>query len=101
MDMSERLVIGVFVGGAWNLASIWCLAHLLDTWLGTQHSQRRAIGWLLVKFPLLYTLLVVLLRHPAISLLGFGIGFTIVLVVAVGVLAFQRRQTVVARADDR
>ena len=31
-------------GGAWNLASLFCLAHMLKAWLGPMPSQRRAIG---------------------------------------------------------
>ncbi len=98
---ASRLAFGVLAGGLWNLTSLWCLAQLLRAWLGPKPSQRRAIGWLLVKFPFLYVGIFFLMRHPAVSLLGFGIGFTVVLVVAVGVLAFQTRQTVVARADGR
>jgi len=84
-----RAAAGVLAGGAWNLASVWCLAHLLNAWLGPRPSRRRAIGWLMVKFPLLYLLVFALLRSPAISLIGFGIGFSLVLAVVVGWFALN------------
>ena len=93
--------LGILVGGLWNLLSLWCLARLLKTWLGPQHSSRRALGWLLVKFPLLYALLFVAFRHQAVSLLGFGIGFTLVLAVALGVLGASSRQAFGVRSHGR
>ncbi len=96
-----RIALGILVGGTWNLLSLWCLTRLLNAWLGPQHSSRRALGWLLLKFPLLYALIVVAFGHQAISLLGFGIGFTVVLVVALGVLGVSARQAIGARAHGR
>ena len=88
---------GVLVGGLWNLASLWCLSQLLAAWLGPQPSRRRAIVWLCVKFPLLYLAAFALLRQPGLSLLGFGVGFSVVLVVAVAALAANARQLVHGR----
>ena len=106
--------LGILVGGLWNLLSLWCLIHLLNAWvvpppvLGLREAGRKPPlplgprlrrgtqvgGWLLVKFPLLYALLFVSFRHQAVSLLGFGVGFTVVLVVALGVLGFSARQMI-------
>ena len=97
----RRIAFGILVGGTWNLLSLWCLVHLLNAWLGPKRSSRRAIGWLLLKFPLLYALIVVAFGHRAISLLGFGIGFTVVLVVALGVLGVSARQAIGVRAHGR
>ena len=77
-----RVALGIAAGGLWNMASLWCLMQLLDAWLGARPSRRRAILWLLVKFPLLYLVIVMALRWPSISLVGFGIGFTLVLALA-------------------
>jgi hypothetical protein len=87
--MTEPFVLGLAAGAAWNLASLWLLTRLLGAWLGPRPSTRRAIGWLLLKFPLLYLGAFVLLRHPSISVIGFGIGFTLVLAVAVAALALK------------
>ena len=77
-----RVAAGMLAGGAWNLASFWCLARLLRAWLGhAQPSKRRVVGWVLLKFPLLYIAVFGLLRLPCIAPLGFGLGFTLVLAV--------------------
>ena len=88
---------GVLAGGLWNLASLWCLSQLLAAWLGPQPSRRRAILWLSVKFPLLYLAAFALLRQPGLSLIGFGVGFSLVLVIAVAALAANARQMVHGR----
>ena len=98
---ASQLSVGVLVGGAWTLLNLWCLAQLLRSWLGSQRSSWRAIGWLVAKFPLLYIGVLLCLRHPAVSPFGFGIGFTIALVAALSVFAMQARQPVMARADGR
>jgi len=95
------LAFGIICGGLWNLASLWCLTQLLDAWLGPHPSRRRAVLWLLVKFPLLYLLIFTALRQPAIALAGFGIGFTLVLVAAVGVLASSAQRRTTVRANGR
>ena len=71
---------GIVAGMAWNATSLWCLSKLLHAWLGPQPSRRRVLLWLAVKFPLLYGGVWVLLRTPEISMVGFGIGFSLVLV---------------------
>ena len=80
---NTRAALGVIAGGFWNLANLWCLERVLSAWLQPQPSRRRALGWVLVKFPLLYLLAFMLLRVSFVSLVGFGIGFTVVLVVAI------------------
>lgn len=82
-----RFALGMVAGMWWNVASLWCLTRLLAAWLGPHPSRRRAIGWLLVKFPLLYAVVLVLLRAPSVSSLGFGVGFSaglLLLMVALG-----------------
>lgn len=83
------LALSVLVGGLWHTASLWSLSRLLHAWLGPQPSKRRVIGWLLVKFPALYAAAFALLTRQTISCLGFGIGFTVVLVTAIGCVALQ------------
>ena len=97
----SHMATGLFIGVAWNLASLWCLAHLLSAWIGPHPSRRRAIAWLLLKFPLLYLLAVVVFRSPRVSLIGFGVGFTIVLIVLVGWFALQARQMTLMRPHGR
>ena len=79
-----NLLLSAAAGAAWNAASLFCLARLLRAWLGPQPSRRRVAGWLLVKCLLLYPLVVLILRHPAISCAAFGVGFTLVLIAAMG-----------------
>ena len=93
-----RGALGVLSGGLWNLINLWCLQNLLSAWLGTTRSKRRVVGWIALKFLFLYGLVVLLLRHPAISLIGFGVGFTIVLVSAIGIFAIQARGLISQRA---
>ena len=99
--MSDGLLLGILIGGAWNLASLWCLARMLDAWLGPHRSQRRTITWLLFKFPLLYAAVFLLLRHPRISVIGFGIGFTVVLATAISLLALNAQRVTMARSHGR
>lgn len=94
---SARIAAGVLAGGTWHLASLWCLLRLLGAWLGPRASLRRAVGWLLVKVPLLYGLAVVALRTPAISSAGFGVGVTVVLVIALGSLAVRLQRSPLTR----
>lgn len=96
-----HVATGLFIGGAWNLASLWCLVHLLSAWIGPHPSRRRAIAWLLLKFPLLYLLAFVMFRSPRVSLIGFGVGFTIVLIVLIGWFALQARQMTLMRPHGR
>lgn len=76
--------VGVMAGGLWNAASLWCLAGLLSAWLGPHPSRRRTIGWLLLKFPLLYLVLLSLPGRVMISMVGFGVGFSLVLLIVLG-----------------
>ena len=85
--------LGVLAGGAWNLLNLWCLASALTTWLEASPSRRWAIGWFVVKFPLLYAALVGVLSRPEISPVGFGLGFTVVLGVAAILTAISARQS--------
>ena len=75
--------VGILGGGAWNLANLWCFARALPVWLGSSPSRRRAVGWLLVKFPLLYAAAIGLLLIPSVSPVGFAIGFLVVMLTAI------------------
>ena len=102
--MSERVLtitIGVVAGIAWNLASLWCLSRLLAAWLGPSPSKRRAIGWLLVKFPLLYLLAFALVRGSSVSLIGFGAGFSAVLVVMLAAFALRAQRRIAVPSNGR
>ncbi len=83
--------LGVLAGGGWNLANFSCLNRVLAAWLGPGHSRRRVVGWLLIKFPLLYLAAYGLLTRPGISPAGFGVGFSVVLVSALAALAARAR----------
>lgn len=87
-----RFAAGLLAGGFWNLASLWCLTQLLDAWLGPRASRRRAVGWLIVKFPLLYLAVFLLLSAPTLSVVGFGVGFTVVLALAISSMAWHSRR---------
>lgn len=87
---------GILAGGLWNLASVWCLVHLLDAWIGPRPSRTRAIAWALAKFPLLYLAVLGLFYTSAISLVGFGIGFTAILIMAIGWFAWRGRMMAAA-----
>lgn len=77
-------VFGACLGGAWMLANLWCLRRLLAAWLDPSRSRRRALWWLLLKVPVLYAALFVLLTHSRVSPGWFGIGLTAVLTVVLG-----------------
>ncbi|MBI4003412.1 MAG: hypothetical protein HY353_00145 [Candidatus Omnitrophica bacterium] len=78
------LAAGVLAGGLWSAVNLWCLSRALRTWLNPQATPRwRQIGWFLVKFPLLYAAVFGLVQLPGISLVGFGIGFFVVIMAAV------------------
>ena len=94
------LAAGVLAGGAWHLISLWCLAQLLSAWL-VRHSTRRVVGWLLLKFPLLYLAAYGLLQRWRVSAMGFGIGFTVVLVTALAWLVWQAPRLVRSPAHGR
>lgn len=85
--MDKRLLLGLLVGGVWNAANLWCLTRLLLAWLGPRPSVPRALLWVGIKFPLLYLAAFALLRLPVVSLLGFALGFTLVLALAIGWVA--------------
>ena len=93
--------LSVLAGGLWNLVNLWCLTRLLQAWLGPSHSRRRALEWLLVKFPALYLVVFTLLASPTISPLGFGVGFTVVLTAMGIVLAFQVQHPILVGSHER
>ena len=101
LTWSAKGAVGVLAGGVWNLASLWCLVHLLNAWLGPTPSRRRAIMWLVLKFPLLYLLAVGVLLNQRVSVVGFGLGFTIVLLIIVSWFALQVRQITLLRPHGR
>ncbi len=95
------LGFGVVAGGAWNLASLWCLTRLLGAWLGPHPSRRRAIIWLLIKFPALYLTAFGLLWRLRVSVLGFGLGFTVVLLGALAMLLIRTQTMTRTRSYGR
>ena len=87
----SSITMGVLAGGVWNLLSLWWLTRLFAAWLGPKPSQRRVIGWLLLKFPLLYVVAIGLMSSGWISGLAFGVGFTVVLFAAIAGLIVHSR----------
>src|SRR3989338_1762545 len=78
-----QVALGILAGGLWNVANVWCLARALGVWLSPKLAPRRhQVGWFIVKFPLLYAALFGLVQLPGISLMGFGIGFLVVITAA-------------------
>lgn len=73
------MALGIAAGGLWNIANLWCLTHALRAWLGAASTKRRTVMWVLLKFPLLYAAVVMVLMQPAVSPVGFAIGFSLVL----------------------
>lgn len=91
-----RAAVSLLAGGAWHLASVWCLVQLLAAWTASE-KRWPVVAWCLVKFPLLYAVVFALFQWPGISAAGFGAGFTLVLVCAV---VWLRAQTArMARAE--
>ena len=82
---------GILAGGVWNLVNLWCLARTLRVWFGAS-SRAHTVKWILVKFPLLYLVAIGILLSPGVSAVGFGIGFSVVLAIAISatVLHLQR-----------
>jgi hypothetical protein len=84
MAWGIAVALSIVAGGMWNVANLWCLSRALGVWLKPQQAPRRQrIGWFLVKFPLLYAAVFGLVKIPGISLIGFGIGFIVVIMSAV------------------
>lgn len=83
---------GILAGGIWNLANLWCLSHALTAWLAPQRARWQTIGWFLVKFPVLYLTAFGLLAFARCSAVGFGIGFVVVLTLAIitSIVSLQR-----------
>lgn len=93
MGFGARAAAGVVLGGAWNFASLWCLTRMLKAWLGPNPSQRRAIAWLLVKFPLLYAAIFLVFHTSFVPFQAFTVGFSVVLVGALAAFLISVRQT--------
>lgn len=88
----SRAAVGVIAGGAWNLASLWCLTRLLQAWIGPKPSQKKAVFWVLVKFPLLYSAIFIVFHTRLFSLAAFSVGFSVVLLIALGAFISGMRQ---------
>jgi len=71
--------LGVLAGGLWNLVNLWCLARTLRVWFASTPPRRRVVAWFVVKFPLLYLAAVGVLMIPGLSVVGFGVGFLVLL----------------------
>ena len=97
--VQPSLAGGLAVGAAWNLANLWCLSRVLSAWLGPHRSRRRAIAWLLIKLAALYPAAFIILNtHPQLAT-GFGIGFSLALVVMM--VGFALRGRAAVGADGR
>jgi hypothetical protein len=87
---NPTFALGIAAGGCWSLANLWCLAKVLKAWLGVR-SRRRAITWLLIKLAILYPLAIALLSaNPRLSP-GFGLGFSVALIVVIAGFAWNAR----------
>ncbi len=86
-----RLAVSLLAGGTWHIMSLGCLTRVLAAWLGPQPSRRRAVGWLLLKLSL-YGGAFAMMQWQAVSALGFGLGFTLVLVIVLAVFAVSARR---------
>ena len=85
----------VFLGAAWQWANFWCLARLLTSWLGQRTARRSTLLWLVIKVPLLYGLLILLLRSPRVSLVGVSIG--VIATLPLCLAWYARRRLVMAK----
>ena len=61
----------------------------------------QGVGWLLIKFPLLYGTAWWCFSRLSISLIGFGIGFTLILLAAMAKLLLQARRMVARMPNAR
>lgn len=82
--------LAIAAGGLWNLLNITCLIRFLlvltEQEPGSKRSKPASLRlalWFLVKFPLLYGAAFLLLWKLNISALGFAVGFSVVLLIAV------------------
>lgn len=86
-----RMVASMLAGGVWNVGSLWCLSHVLGAWLRPQPDKRRALTWLGIKLAWLGALAALVLNAPWLSLVGFGIGLTVVLIVVIAGLGLRAK----------
>lgn len=96
-----RVVGSILAGGLWNLASLWCLSRLLGAWLRPDPRRSRVLGWLVLKGALLALLIGAVLRAPWLSFIGFGIGFTVMLIIIVASFALHPRRLVTGQSHGR
>ena len=96
-----RVVGSILAGGLWNLASLWCLTRLLGAWLRPEPSRNRLLGWLALKGAWLALLIGAVLRAPWLSFIGFGIGFTIMLIIVIAFFALHSRRFVAGQSHGR
>ena len=99
--IDASVALGVAAGGVWNLASLWCLSRILEAWIGPTASTKRVVGWLLVKFFVLYLAIYFLISRAVVSLVGFSIGFTVVLIAASVFLMMRSRALTVSAGSKR
>ena len=84
--------LGWLAGGVWNVFNIFLLCRLMALLDDNQaHRGKRAALWLTLKFGILYPLGVLILWTKAVNLVGFVIGFTVVLAVVAGMFVLQRK----------
>jgi hypothetical protein len=111
-----RSALSVLAGGLWNLVNLSCLIALLGAWVQRGPAQRQRprpqgwparlmqqpLFWMLLKFPLLYGGVFLIFLKTDVAHLGFGVGFTVALAVAVkAALAQAQPAAVLAGAHGR
>ena len=101
MSESFNIGLGAVAGVIWNVASLACLSRLLKAWLGPRPSQRAAIAWLLMKIALLGAVLTIFTRVSTAFIIGFGVGFTGALTIAILKLVLQTRRPSLIRSHGR
>jgi hypothetical protein len=100
LRLDPVLALGIAAGGCWGLANLWCLARVLNAWLGA-HSRRRAITWLLVKLAVLYPVAIATLSADPRLSPGFGLGFGVALVVVIAGIAWNVRRAAAVSSHGR
>ena len=89
--LNPFLIKAILAGAAWNLLNIALLKRLAALLGGeTPKRGRKMILLLLVKFGLLYPAGIWLLWSGAVHRIGFAVGFTAVLITAIGTLLWPQ-----------
>lgn len=101
MSDGAQCVMGMVSGIVWDLASLGCLSRLLHAWLAPRRAQRRALGWGFAKAVLLGLLVYLFTRVSPSFIMGFGLGFTLVLLAAMGWFVLRAQRAFAIRSYGR